>query len=462
MQQQLFPLLFIFILFLGGCSQDKNPKERTIIIDDAHILTDKAGLIQSYKEYNEQLLKDYRIDFRVITTQSDTGINDFSNRAFALFTQEETTQSGRALLLVINTEQDLARLEVSMALEPVYTDAFISFIEGQHMVHFFRDNRMAEGIFATTERIYMRAREAAEGQEFMADMPSKSLGGGAKVKSEKGNKELNVKSTQNVAITSADTPEIVLEKYIQSRREHNDNPNLALYTDETKSFFNSWTVTPVQMDNEVRSFSACYDSETLISKNHDFAVILFPLTQRKCSPYLFKKESGSWKLDFATMNKLIRFNHEMKWHLLLGWKENMKQQEHAYLTQKDLVPDNVTALLAPYLFAFVDFIYDVNGYAFNTWGKAVFGVRFNEYHDDQKQYSGTFIVALHSRGAGLKHGLKEGDRILEVAGKTIKQGDLDFISQRMREKRSGEELKIKIGRWNDGERVTHEIVMTAP
>ena len=55
-----------------------------------------------------------------------------------------------------------------MALEPIYTDAFTFSIEHQHMLHFFRDNRnrIAEGVFATTERMYTRAREAAAGKEF--------------------------------------------------------------------------------------------------------------------------------------------------------------------------------------------------------------------------------------------------------------------------------------------------------
>jgi len=148
--------------------------------------------MKAYKEYNDQLLKDYRIDLRVITTNSNDDINTFANKAFGVFKKEKTTQSGRALLLVINAKHNLVRLEVSMALEPIYTDAFVSFIERQHMVRFFRDNRLDEGIFATTETMYSRARKAAEGKEFMTDMPSESIGGGAKRSADIGEKKLNV------------------------------------------------------------------------------------------------------------------------------------------------------------------------------------------------------------------------------------------------------------------------------
>jgi uncharacterized protein len=35
---------------------------------------------------------------------------------------------------------------------------------------------------------------------------------------------------------------------------------------------------------------------------------------RICSPYFFKKEKGKWKLDIATMAKVLRFNTRMQWH----------------------------------------------------------------------------------------------------------------------------------------------------
>jgi uncharacterized protein len=446
---------------MAGCSTGNDISQRKIIIDDAHILTGHNELMASYREYNEQLLKDYQLDFRVITTESDQDINAFANNAFRMFEQENETKTGRALLLVINTRQDLARLEVSMALEPVYTDAFTFFIEHRHMVHFFRDNRIAEGIFATTERMYTRAREAAAGEEFMADMPSQSLGGGAKVTADIGRKELNIQSKQNISVSSADTPEDVLQKYIQSRRDHNNNPDLNIFTTATIAFFRDWTVTPVQMANEVRFFTQCYDPQTLFSDDQDFAIILYPIQQRKCSPYFFKKEAGYWKLDFASMNKIIRFNHEMKWHLILEWHENMGKQKYAKLTQKDLLPSGVKTLLAPYLFAFADYTYDTNGYPYDYWQGSVFHISFNEYSNNGS-YEGTFINDLHSRGAGIKSGLRKWDQIIEVAGKPITKGDLDFISQSMRETKSGENLTIRITRKNNDTVITKEIVLVAP
>lgn len=454
-------LLFTVFLLLAGCSKSGDITQRKIIIDNAAVLTPKPALLKAYREYNNQLLKDYRIDLRVITTNSDEDINTFANKAFSLFKKEKTTDSGRALLLVINAKYNLVRFEVSMALEPIYTDVFVSFIERQHMVRFFRDNRLDEGIFATTEAMYSRARKAARGEEFMADMPTEFIGGGAKRNADIGRKDLNVKSKKDISLSPSASPEEVLQAYIETRRDHNDNPNLSIFTDETKKFFQDWTETPVQMDNEVRSFTKCSDSETVISDDQSHAAIVFPVKQRKCCPYLLKKEHGGWKLDFATMSKLIRFNTEEKWHFILNWKENLGKKHYAWLYQKQYLPEVVRALIAPYLFAFVDNIYDYNGFPYDYWNSAVFKILFEEFRDNGK-YMGTYVIKMHSRGAGAKGGLKLGDKIIAVDGKTIQEGDLDFISNTMHAQKHGEVLDIEIGRQIDGKTITKDLRLIAP
>jgi len=163
------------------------------------------------------------------------------------------------------------------------------------------------------------------------------------------------------------------------------------------------------------------------------------------------------------MSKLIRFNHEMKWHLILDWQEKMGKREYARLTQRDLLSDQVTRLLDPYLFAFVDFKYDRNGYPYTIWGeKAVFKVSFNEYFDDDGKYAGTFIFGLHSRGAGRKSGLEVWDEIVELDGRKIKQGDLYYISETMTGKKSGDELPITVARRNGDGVVVKQLVLVAP
>jgi len=88
-----------------------------------------------------------------------------------------------ALLLVVDPENDLVRMEIGRSLEGVYTDAFVAYIEQRQMVPFFQANRVADGIFATTELLAGRANEAIQGEEFDPVTVAgfeKSSGAGAK------------------------------------------------------------------------------------------------------------------------------------------------------------------------------------------------------------------------------------------------------------------------------------------
>ena len=59
--------------------------------------------------------------------------------------------------------------------------------------------------------------------------------------------------------------------------------------------------------------------------------------------------------------------------------------------------------------------------------------------------------------------LKIWDQIIEVEGEIIQQGNLDFISETMRAKKSGEKLTSRVTRKDDdGNSITKEIILVAP
>lgn len=139
--------------------------------------------------------------------------------------------------MVINTMQDKVRLEVSMALEPVYTDAFISYIERKGFVPYFRNDTIADAIYMATELVMDRANDAKVGKEFMPPMESKSIGAGAKTKSHIGVSDKNAKKGSDVLASSSDKPKDILIKHLKALKEHNTNPNLDIFSDATKKFF---------------------------------------------------------------------------------------------------------------------------------------------------------------------------------------------------------------------------------
>ncbi len=399
----------LVLMLLGGCEkkeqtlQEKAAAQKDVIIDDAYVLLDKPKLMKMYREYNEGLLRDYDIDFRVVTTVSDEAIDTFTNKQFAKLQKESRSKSGKALLLVINTAQDKVRLEVSQALEPVFTDAFVSYIERKGFVPYFREYKIADGVYMATELVHDRATEAAAGKEFVPPMASKSIGGGAKAKAHIGIADPDAKKGAEVAANAADTPMDVMERYLKVLKTHNKNPNLDIYTDATKAFFAKWTVTDINQDHEVHNITPCKTHyETLYDTTDTHAVLAArPYDKhRTCSPYFFKKEEGKWKLDIATMAQTLRFNAQMQFHFDM---EKRLEREGKY-----------------YAYAFDGYYFDGNGYPhkFNKkdpeWEKYRWKYSCNGYlhPGERKENAHCWIrYALPGGPANVRLGLEGYDKI---------------------------------------------------
>jgi len=320
----------------------------SMVVDNANILAKDKRLMKMYKLYNKNLLKEFDIDFRVATTKSPADINLYANKMFAKLQKDTKSRSGKALLLVLNTKQDRVRLEVSMALEGVYTDAFVSYIERKGFVPYFRDNKILDGVYMALELVRDRAYEAKEHKEFMPPMKSRSIGAGAKTKAFLNTKDKNAKSGKSVKTLQTDSPKDILNKYISALKAHNKNPNLEIFTQKSRDFFAKHTVTDINQNNEVRFLKNCMKSKkTLYSDDGEHAVTLNdPEDERTCTPHFFKKEQGVWRLDIATMAQTLRFNAPMQWHF--DMKERLKGEGKFYA------------------FAFENIRFNHNGFPFKT------------------------------------------------------------------------------------------------
>ena len=419
-------ILLVLVFFILGCQDKQQPQSQKndlsqIIIDDAALLKDEVKLID-YRAYNDILISDFDIDFRVITTTSDEDINIFANKKFNELQKNSRSKSAKAILLVVNSKQDKVRLEVSMALEPIYTDAFVSYIQREGFVPYFRDNRLEDGIYMATGLIMDRAFDHksefvppdAKKSHFnqtvakqtstqaLPPMPSKSIGAGAKNKAYIAQKDKKAKLGTNVTLSSNNTPLDVLKKYLEALKKHNTNPNLDIYTKETQRFFADHTVTKINQDNEVRFLSPCMNSkQTKYSNDGLHAVVMNdPVKQRTCSPYFFKKEQGKWRLDIATMAQILRFNVPMQWHFDL---KNRLKKEAKY-----------------YAFAFDGYWFDSNGYPhtprkqYPKWQKYRWKYSCNGYlhPGDKKEDAKCWINFLVPGGpAYVRLGLERYDKI---------------------------------------------------
>ena len=452
----IYSLVFFFTFFFVACDSKVSKEEKTdtlsnIIIDDAYIILDNQKLMQQYTQYNEQLLKEFDIDFRVITTLDESNIDIFTNKAFEKLQTESRSNSGKALLMVVNVSQDKVRLEVSMALEPVYTDAYISYVERKGLVPYFRDNKVADGIYMMTELTRDRASEAREGKEFMPPMESKSIGAGAKTKANIGIIDTNAKKGTQIPTSTSDTPKDILTKHIQALKTHNKNPDLDIYSDASKAFFRTWTVTDINMNNEYRFINQCNKGrEVRYSPDHQYAVAMnHPVKERTCSPYFFKKERGKWTLDIATMAKVLRFNAPMQWHFDMAKKFE---------------------IMDSYEFAFIGLYYDKNGYPFISKKKKSqhvkklkWGFQCDRYYNpqDPNKTIKCWISLLQQDGAAKNRlGLEQKDKILSVGEGSSKIDNISMVDfmKYMKFIPSGKKAVVTIERDTGEIKVLHTLV----
>ena len=408
-------LSLLAILLIVGCNSKTNENSTdtsNIIIDNMHVVSNDKKIMQEYKQFNEHLIRDFDIDFRTIITQNAKDIDIYANKEFAKLQAKSRSKSGKALLMVVNTKQDKVRLEVSMALEPIYTDAFVSYIERKGFVPYFRDNKITGAIYMAAELISDRAYEAQKGKEFMPPMQSKYIGAGAKTKANIGIKDKNAKKGNNVLADSSDTPENILNKYLKVLKNHNTNPNLDIYTKSTQKFFRKWTVTEINQNHEIEFIQKCKQGKQFyISPDGNHAVAMNnPIKQRSCSPYFFKKEDGKWKLDIATMAQILRFNSTMQFHFDI---KKRLQGEAKY-----------------YAFAFDGYMLGKNGFPYEVpakrkmdskyrWGYTCTGWYYPQDKERVKQnpqkYTKCWVKYVwQGSPADINLGLKNGDAIIAI------------------------------------------------
>ncbi|WP_456432796.1 TPM domain-containing protein [Thermosulfuriphilus sp.] len=335
---RILVLIFSLAWVFGSCGQ-KEPSWDPV--------ADQAGILdpdqrKKIATLTAALLKDLDIELKtVILGKRAQDIDLLANEIFEQEALGRKTKGARGILLLVDPEGGEVRLEIGYDLEPFLTDIFIGYIERKQMAPFFAAGRIGAGIEATVELIageLLRAMEKANYEPLKGpgrELTYLSGGAGAKAKVKIGSFG---PQKETLAFRSEFGPQpnplAALEKYKQVLRLHIKDPDLGLYTEDSRRFFRSWVVTDAQQDNSLRSLLKAPRPEVFV--RGDRAVIRFPVSRRDLPPYFLRRGDGGWMLDFASMNRFIRFNHLNQWYF--------QSLDH------------------PYIFAFKDLIFDENGF----------------------------------------------------------------------------------------------------
>jgi uncharacterized protein len=338
-------LLCLIVSLSAGCFSQKGLTD--FIEDQPGILTEheKNRIADLYRALLDEL--DIHIKVTVLR-ESPTDINVEAVRLFDSYALGEKTWGAKGVLLLVDPQGKQVRIEIGYDLEAVFTDGFLGYIERKQMVPFFQARQVGPGIEATVELIVGKALGAIDESRYTVKDELQhtgihySGGGGARTDVDIGSgnpaKE-TVSQTQEYSPQT--TPVETLKKYMGILKQHIKDPNLELYTPESRVFLSTWIVTDAQQDKELRDLEQASDSGHVLM-NGDLAVIRFPIANRHVPPYFFRYDEDGWMLDFASMSKIIRFNHKNQWFFQTG--------NH------------------PFMFAFNDITFDKNGFPHEKHG----------------------------------------------------------------------------------------------
>ncbi len=336
----LCTLLASLALPLAGCRRpEPSAPQPAACVDQANLLNPQAE--KRIQAQSESLAENYGI--RLTTVILAEPAEDLDRKAVELFdalAAPDASDPARQLLLLIDPAGREVRLEIGYALEALFTDLFVARVEKEQMLPFFEQGLVGAGVEATVELLVGQIeREGAAGSATDQGGPLRhpSGGGGARIAAEIGGKAGLPIPKEKAARDYAPqpTPLETLRVYLEVLHARCKDPDLALYSLESRDFFRSWVVTDGQQANEERNLRAVLgQAESFVNGN--LAVIRFPADERRTPPYFFQGSEAGWLLDFRPMHELIRFNNRNQWHF--------SRLDH------------------PYIFAFADWRFDRHGF----------------------------------------------------------------------------------------------------
>lgn len=374
--------------------------------------------------YHRSLLELFDIDMRVFVSTHE--------HASALFNEikaGERSNTRKGMLLLINPQKNLVRLEISAGLDAVYTDGFVKYLQERQMLPFFHANRVADGIVATTEMIVERAKKAQKGEEFVPpEQLTNTLGIGAGAQSQanigKGYAPpTSAHSTPSPALNQSLTPLDVVQAYHEALARGDASPDLPIYSESTKDMRKNWVVTPAQMENELSAYQSCSKGEE--RQTRQLAIVRYPIKERECAPYFLVWENNGWKLDFAAMMQRIQFNVSNEWHF-----------KHRASSDYDVL--------------FSDWRFDENGFPQGIQ-KLRWGLSFKTYPDNITRIT---YVSPDSPAAAMN--FAQGDEILQWG--THKTPTYVTLWQDLGDVKAGESIPVTVRRAG----ATYQITLTAP
>lgn len=270
---------------------------------------DYVGHLRDSEKFRERELKytqeKFDVEFVVVIVPT-LGGKDVLEVAAAIFTswQIGMKNGGNGVLLLYSDEEQLFKIEVGHALEPVFTDLFCGEIEKRQIERFFRHNNVGAGIAATLEEFLVRFRNRFEGGG--AQGVETYFSGGAGVKKEVPlseplkKKALSDKEKRRYAAQTS--PEKAFRVLCEVFKNVVDDPNLGIYTEGSRIYLDYVTkAMPEELGHWIYlQYSKPYE----ILQDGDYAVVVF-FDDRFVGPIFLQRTAEGWQVDVVSITKWV-------------------------------------------------------------------------------------------------------------------------------------------------------------
>jgi tetratricopeptide (TPR) repeat protein len=207
------------------------------------------------------------------------------------------------------------KLEVSLELEDVFTDAFTGYAEDMQLRPHFLSGQLEIGLVALLEEMENRAHikhqgDYSRGQIAQLDQQYLSQGAGAA-------RDLKRFKTEEVLPTggrypAGRTPDEAWQSLIASWRDKARDPHLGVYTASTRLAYRDFTNLP---DSRYEKDYRTYRNKSYeVIADDKYAVIFFGKKDGwENAPFLFARTAAGWQFDIVHQRKYIRMGRSPKW-----------------------------------------------------------------------------------------------------------------------------------------------------
>jgi len=301
-----FVSVFLFWALFNGCSDETNlrPTADGLLFDAAGIVEEAEKLESVLAAYRDR----YGIEL-VITTGTGPAFDDINTHAHNLFSAWRVGSKfgGRGLLLIVDAERGAGRLEVSYALEHVFTDFLCGRII-RHQVRPFWEMDMVyvgmlDAAFQISERSKLLALEKdLAAAQARADDHYLSGGGGVTCPVDFGagrEPKMRIKAPQRDLYGPGTTPQEVLARFANAMAQGVNDNTLEMYTPATQVFF---AMEPT-LTREYRTYAETIIAGAPYSVRSDGqrAVIRMRPDATRQMPIFCVKSSAGWQIDWVTL-----------------------------------------------------------------------------------------------------------------------------------------------------------------